>query len=169
MELHHDSYRIYINNPKTGMTEAEIMRAKGYNQKDVLQAEVQKAYAEGIGNMGPDVSNGGGGSSIVGDMMGLGVGMAAANAIMPQISNMMQGMNTQQPTNTAAPAAPAPAAPSADMWDCPCGQKNIIGNFCNNCGSKRPVAVSGDAWDCSCGLKGIVGNFCNNCGKKRGE
>ncbi len=154
-----------------GMTEAEIMRAKGYNQKDVLQAEVQKAYAEGIGNMGPDVTNGGGGgSSIVGDMMGLGVGMAAANAIMPQISNMMSGMNTQQqPTNTAAPAAPAPAAPSADMWDCSCGQKNIIGNFCNNCGSKRPVAVSGDAWDCSCGLKGIVGNFCNNCGKKRGE
>lgn len=151
-----------------GLTEAEVMRAKGYNQKDVLQAEVQKAYAEGIGNMGPDVSNGGGGSSIVGDMMGLGVGMAAANAIMPQISNMMQGMNTQQqPTNTQAPAAPA--APSADMWDCSCGQKNIVGNFCNNCGSKRPVTVSGDAWDCSCGLKGIVGNFCNNCGKKRGE
>ena len=151
-----------------GMTEAEVMRAKGYNQKDVLQAEVQKAYAEGIGNMGPDVSNGGGGSSIVGDMMGLGVGMAAANAIMPQISNMMQGMNTQQqPANTQAPAAPA--APSADMWDCSCGQKNIVGNFCNNCGSKRPVTVSGDAWDCSCGLKGIVGNFCNNCGKKRGE
>lgn len=34
-----------------GITEAEIMQAKGYTQKDVLQAEVQKAYAEGIGNM----------------------------------------------------------------------------------------------------------------------
>ena len=147
-----------------GMTEAEIMRAKGYNQKDVLQAEVQKAYAEGIGNMGPDVSNGGG-SSIVGDMMGLGVGMAAANAIMPQIGNMMQGMNGQQTTNNTA----APAAPAADTWDCSCGQKGVIGNFCNNCGSKRPVTLTGDSWDCSCGLKGIVGNFCNNCGKKRGE
>ncbi|MCR4884456.1 MAG: SPFH domain-containing protein, partial [Clostridiales bacterium] len=66
-----------------GLTEAEIMRAKGYTQRDVLQAEVQKSYAEGIGNMGPVVSGGGGGSSIVGDMLGLGVGMAAASAIAP--------------------------------------------------------------------------------------
>lgn len=148
-----------------GLTEAEIMRAKGYNQKDVLQAEVQKAYAEGIGNMGPEVSNGGGGSSIVGDMMGLGVGMAAANAIMPQIGNMMQGIGAQQPAdnNTAA----APAAPSADTWDCTCGNKGVVGNFCNNCGAPRPAQES--RWDCSCGQKGIFGNFCNNCGKKRGE
>ena len=147
-----------------GMAEAEVMRAKGYNEKDVLNAEVQKAYAEGIGNMGPEVSNGGG-SSIVGDMMGLGVGMAAANAIMPQIGNMMQGMNTQQQANNTSTST----APSVDTWDCSCGQKGVVGNFCNNCGSKRPVTLSGDSWDCSCGLKGIVGNFCNNCGKKRGE
>ena len=146
-----------------GLTEAEVMRAKGYNQKDVLQAEVQKAYAEGIGNMGPDVSNGGGGSSIVGDMMGLGVGMAAANAIMPQISGMMQGIGAQQPANNTASSDTT--APSADTWDCSCGQKNIVGNFCNNCGSKKPLPE--DTWDCSCGFKGIVGNFCNNCGAPR--
>ncbi len=148
-----------------GLAEAEVMRAKGYNEKDVLQAEVQKAYAEGIGNMGPEVSNGGGGSSIVGDMMGLGVGMAAANAIMPQIGNMMQGIGGQQTANNTQ-AAPAP---SPDAWDCSCGQKGVVGNFCNNCGSKRPLPVAPDTWDCSCGLKGIVGNYCNNCGKKRGE
>ena len=79
-----------------GMTEAEIMAAKGYNQKDVLQAEVQKAYAEGIGNMGPDVVNGGGSSGIVGDMVGLGVGMAAAGNIMPQIGNMFQNGKTDE-------------------------------------------------------------------------
>jgi membrane protease subunit (stomatin/prohibitin family) len=85
-----------------GLTEAEIMAAKGYNQKDVLQAEVQKAYAEGIGNMGPDVVNGGGGgSSVVGDMLGLGVGMAAASTIMPQVGNMFGNM--QQPAQSAAP------------------------------------------------------------------
>ena len=83
-----------------GLTEAEIMAAKGYNQKDVLQAEVQKAYAEGIGNMGPDTVNGGG-SSVVGDMLGLGVGMAAASTIMPQIGNMFGNM--QQPAQPAAP------------------------------------------------------------------
>ena len=88
-----------------GLTEAEVMAAKGYNQKDVLQAEVQKAYAEGIGNMGPDtVNGGGGGSSVMSDMLGLGVGMAAAGTIMPQIGNMFGGVQPQQP---AAPAQPA--------------------------------------------------------------
>lgn len=87
-----------------GLTEAEIMAAKGYNQKDVLQAEVQKAYAEGIGNMGPDTVSGGGGSSVMSDMLGLGVGMAAAGTIMPQIGNMFGGAQPQQP-----------AAPQDDM------------------------------------------------------
>ena len=58
-----------------GFAEAEVMAAKGYTQKDVLAADVQKAYAEGIGNM---TINGGGG--VAGDMIGLGVGMAAAGS-----------------------------------------------------------------------------------------
>ena len=33
------------------IAEAEVVRAKGYTEKDVIQEEVQKAYAEGIGNM----------------------------------------------------------------------------------------------------------------------
>ena len=51
------------------------MRAKGYTDKDVIQAEVQKAFAEAIGNM--NISGGG----AAGDMIGLGVGMAAAGAL----------------------------------------------------------------------------------------
>ena len=86
-----------------GLTEAEIMAAKGYTQKDVLQAEVQKAYAEGIGNMGPAVSAGGG-SGIVGDMLGLGVGMAAASAIAPQIGNVFQNIKPQEAQQPAQPA-----------------------------------------------------------------
>ena len=144
-----------------GMTEAEIMRAKGYNQRDVLQAEVQKSYAEGIGNMGPVVSGGGGGSSIVGDMMGLGVGMAAASAIAPQLGNMMQGFNPQ--------GQPAQVPLAGDAWDCACGQKGITGNFCSNCGSRRPTPAAANSWDCACGQKGITGNFCSNCGAKRPE
>ena len=150
-----------------GLTEAEIMQAKGYTQRDVIQAEVQKAYAEGIGNMGPAITTGGGGSSIIGDMMGLGVGMAAASAIAPQIGGMMQGFQIN-PTAAPAMAAPGTAAPvMGDSWDCTCGMKGVVGNFCNNCGAKRPAMMT--AWDCTCGMKGIVGNFCNNCGKKRGE
>ncbi len=89
-----------------GLTEAEIMAAKGYNQKDVLQADVQKAYAEGIGNMGPAIS-GGGGSSVITDMLGLGVGMAAASTIAPQIGGMFNGMQPQQSQQSAQPAQPA--------------------------------------------------------------
>lgn len=145
----------------TGLTEAEIMQAKGYNQRDVLQAEVQKAYAEGIGNMGPAISAGGG-SSIVGDMMGLGLGMAAASAVAPQIGGMLQGMNPQAQQNPMSTTVA-----DSNVWDCSCGQKGITGNFCSNCGSKRPVKLTG--WNCSCGQTGITGNFCSNCGKKREE
>lgn len=152
-----------------GMTEAEIMRAKGYTEKDVLQSEVQKAYAEGIGNMGPAISGGGGGSSIVGDMMGLGVGMAAASAIAPQIGGMMQGMNFQAQDVNGAPQMANPGVQPANTWDCSCGQTGITGNFCSNCGAKKPEPTSPATWDCSCGQTGITGNFCSNCGAKKPE
>ena len=142
-----------------GLTEAEIMAAKGYSQRDVLQSEVQKAYAEGLGNMGPVISGGGGGSSIVGDMLGLGVGMAAASAIAPQLGGMIQGLNPQMQRTASVPGS----------WDCSCGQKNIIGNFCSNCGSRRPAPAAANTWDCACGQKGITGNFCSNCGARRPE
>lgn len=161
-----------------GLTEAEIMQAKGYSQKDVIQAEVQKAYAESIGNMGPAITAGGGGtSSIIGDMMGLGVGMAAVSAIAPQVGGMLQGFSQQaqaaqvgqQPQTTQLGQQPQPAMPTMDTWDCACGNKNIVGMFCNMCGSKKPESVKADTWDCVCGNKGIVGNFCNMCGARRPE
>ena len=143
-----------------GLTEAEVMAAKGYNQKDVLQAEVQKAYAEGIGNMGPDVVNGGGGgSNIVGDMLGLGVGMAAAGTIMPQIGNLFGNM---QPQGANQPAAPA------NGWECACGTKGITTNFCPNCGKAKPAPA--DSWTCpNCRKSGITFNFCPDCGTKKPE
>lgn len=165
-----------------GLTEAEIMRAKGYTEKDVLQAEVQKAYAEGIGNMGPAITSGGG-SSIVGDMLGLSVGMAAANAIAPQLGGMIQGMgnpmmqnannsmfqglntqNTQMNNNQTMQQSQV-----SGTWDCSCGQKGIVGNFCSNCGNKKPEPQNTDTWNCSCGQMGIVGNFCSNCGNRKPE
>ena len=167
-----------------GLTEAEIMQAKGYNQKDVLQAEVQKAYAEGLGNM----TIGGGAGGVMGDMLGLGVGLAAAGQVAPQIGNLFSGM---QGNPTASAVMPTPAADSwqcacgntatgmfcnncgsrkpapVETWDCTCGNKGIVGNFCNNCGARKPEKP--DVWDCTCGNKGIVGNFCNNCGAKKPE
>lgn len=99
----------------SGFAEAEIMRAKGYTEKDVLQAEVQKAYAEGLGNMG---ANGGGGG-LVGDFVGLGAGLAAAGTIGNQISEMFKGL------------AGAPASETKT-------EQPATGGFCINCGAKLP-------------------------------
>lgn len=165
-----------------GLTEAEIMRAKGYSQKDVLQADVQKAYAEGIGNM--NISGSGG---MMGDILGLEAGLAAAGSIAPQIGNMfgrMQFGQSSVPQNSTIPdtwqcncgnAASGmfcnncgnkkPSA--AETWDCTCGNKNIIGNFCNNCGAKKPELLK--PWNCTCGNKNIIGNFCNMCGAGKPE
>lgn len=149
-----------------GLAEADVMQAQGYNKRDVLQAEVQKAYAQGIGEMGPAISTGGGGNGIIGDMLGLGLGMAAAGAVAPQLGSMMQsfGQNT-----AAAPASAAPAAPAMG-WDCACGMKNIQSRFCPECGAKKPEQKPADTWDCpNCGTKGITGKFCGECGCKKPE
>ena len=174
-----------------GQAEAQVMKAKGYSQKDVIQADVQKAYAEGIGNMGPAISSGGGSGGIVGDIMGIGIGMAAAQVVAPQVGTMFKGISPDQSNETAS-QAPAgwdcpvcgfknitsrfcpdcgsgkPGGAPASTWDCPCGNKNITGMFCNMCGAKKPETKS-DTWDCPCGNKNITGMFCNMCGAKKPE
>ena len=149
-----------------GLTEAEVMAAKGYSQKDVLQAEVQKSYAQAIGDMGPAISAGGGGSGLMGDLLGLGVGMAAATTVAPQIGNMMKGFQMPNMSGEAAPAAPA-----AEGWECPeCGTKNIQSRFCPNCGGRKPEPKPADTWDCpACGAKNIRSKFCPECGSKKPE
>ena len=156
-----------------GIAEAEVMAAKGYNQKDVLAAEVQKAYAEGIGNM--NISGSGGG--VAGDMIGLSVGMAAAGVVAPQLGNMFNGM---APTATAEPAAkctkcgadlPANAkfclecgerVVAAGMIVCPeCGNTVAKGKFCPECGYKFVTACP------KCGSDLVPGaKFCPECGEK---
>ncbi len=144
----------------TGLTDAEIMKAKGYDQRDVLRTEVQKAYAESIGEMGPAITTGGSsGSGILGDMLGLGVGMAAVGAVAPQIGDMMQSFRQ------AAPEAQAPG----DGWVCPqCGAMNHAAKFCPECGAKRPEAKPAGIWNCmQCGHTGITSKFCPECGAKK--
>ena len=153
-----------------GLAEAEVMAAQGYNQKDVLAADVQKAYAEGIGNMTIT-----GGGSVAGDMIGLGVGMAAAGAVAPQLGEMFKG--------AAAPAAveskcakcgaalPANAkfclecgekVTSADTVTCPqCNKEVAKGKFCPECGYKFVTICPKCNADVPAGAK-----FCLECGEK---
>lgn len=161
-----------------GIAEAEVMAAKGYTQRDVLAADVQKAYAEGIGNM---TINGGAGGSVAGDMLGLGVGMAAAGAVAPQLGEMFKGMNSSTgPVETATAKCakcgavlPANAkfclecgekvpVPSSDTVDCPnCGKTVAKGKFCSECGYKFVTVCPKCGNDVPAGAK-----FCLDCGEK---
>lgn len=135
-----------------GMAEAEIMAAKGYTQRDVLAADVQKAYAEGIGNMTINGSAGG----VAGDMIGLGVGMAAAGAVAPKLGEMFKGVT---------PTAPQERA-SAKCAKCGAALPENA-KFCNECGEKVVMAGAGETVVCpSCGKSVVKGKFCPECGTK---
>ena len=139
-----------------GFAEAEVMRAKGYDGKDVLTAEVQKAYAEGLGNM---TINGGGG--VAGDMIGLGVGMAAAGAVAPQLGDMFKGFAPSTPTT-------APTSEESTAKCAKCGAtlpQNA--KFCLECGEKVAPAVPEEMIVCpKCGNTVAKGKFCPECGHK---
>ncbi len=147
-----------------GLVEAEVMQAKGYSQKDVLQAEVQMAYAEGLGQFG---ANGGGGGGMVGDFVSLGVGMAAAGQMGAQMGNMFQGFGMNNPAAAPAPApAPAaePAAPAAAKCS-KCGADlHLNAKFCLECGEK--VVPAGQVVCPGCGSSVPKGKFCPECGHR---
>ncbi len=137
-----------------GFAEAEVMAAKGYNQRDVLQAEVQKAYAEGIGNMGAN----GGGSGIVGDFVGLGVGLAAAGNVSSQMGEMFKGFT---PTPVATPAETTQKCVKCGAT-LPANAK-----FCLECGEKVTAPIAEGTVVCpECGKTVVKGKFCPECGHK---
>lgn len=122
------------------------MRAKGYTQKDVIQVDVQKSFAQGIGNMG---GNGVSGSGILSDMLGLGVGLSAAGAVSAPVTDLLKGI-TQGNTGNIQCAK--------------CGKKTPKGKFCIECGSVL-------ARHCSRSRAEIPGEarFCPQCGTRTEE
>lgn len=142
---------------KQAQIEAQEMQMKGYSQKDVLQADVQKAYADALGQFG---ANGGGvGGGMLNDIAGLGVAMGAIGSVAGMTKEAMSPMMNM---GTAAVQRPV------NGWNCSCGQTGITTNFCPNCGIAKPEIKSG--WNCgNCGQTGIMSNFCPNCGAKKPE
>lgn len=135
-----------------GLAEAEVMRAKGYTEKDVIQAEVQKAYAEGIGNM--NISGTGGG--VAGDMIGLGVGIAAAGAVSGPIGEMFKGIGT----------IPSSEPQKTTTVKCPGCNSDVPENskFCPECGAKIETLTENEIICPACGKKTSKGKFCMECG-----
>lgn len=141
----------------SGIAEADVMRAKGYSQKDVLQADVQKAYAESIGNMTIGGSGGTGGG-IAGDMLGLGLGMAAAGAVAPRLGDMFKGFT---PSTTAETPVPETKCEKCGAT-LPSNAK-----FCLECGEKVSPKLPVDTVVCpECGNTVAKGKFCPECGHK---
>ena len=135
--------------------EAMEMRMKGYTYQQETSRQVgMEAMKNGI------VGNGSSGS-LLGDIAGLGVTLGAMGSVMNMTKDVVSPI-VHSVENSAAPSNTG----EMNTWDCICGSKENIGNFCSNCGTKKPET---NVWDCSCGQKNIMGNFCNNCGKKRGE
>jgi len=145
-----------------GFAEAEVMRQKGYNEKDVIQAEVQKAFAQGIGEMGSNGGSAGGGT--VSDIMGLGIGMAAAGAMSGPMSEMFKGFANISATpedNTVQPAQ------SASIVCSQCGHMiSEQAKFCPECGNKIEVKAADEVFCPNCGQKTKRGKFCMECGSK---
>lgn len=141
-----------------GLAEAEVMKEQGYNKKDEFQRDVQTAYAAGIGSMG-----GGSGGSMASEIVGLGVGIAAAGAVRGQVTEALNGMAAPKAAEEAPESASA-AQPKAG-WKCACGCEDNRGKFCAECGQPKPVVA---LWDCpQCGSKGNYRKFCVECGAPR--
>ena len=95
---------------------------------------------------------------MVGDMLGLGVGMAAMGAVAPQVGEMMRGFAPSQG------AAEKPASP--EKIPCPqCG--NLLplnAKFCLECGAKIEALGENEMICPACGKKTPKGKFCMECG-----
>lgn len=137
-----------------GFAEAEIMAAKGITEKDYVQADVQKAFAEGIGNMG---GNGGAGGGVMSDIVGLGVGIQAAGAMSGQLGGIFNGI---------AGGAQAPGAAAQGSIQCANCGNTLPANakFCLECGTKVENLAENEMLCPVCGKKTAKGKFCMECG-----
>lgn len=147
-----------------GLAEAEVMRAKGYTEKDIIEAGVQKAYAEGLGKFGSNAGggNGGGGNGIAGDMIGMMAGMKVAETMLGKMDGFMGKMGGTQ----ANPAQNSSPLPETKLTCKKCGAEIPKGSkFCLNCGEKVEVTDSPKMIVCpNCGKTVPEGKFCSECG-----
>lgn len=137
--------------------EAMEMKMKGYTYQQETSRQVGlEAMKNGLGGSDGGVAGG------LGDIASLGVVLGAMGGVIGMAKDTMAPIfeNTTQIGQSVGSTA------VSGSWDCICGQKNILSNFCPNCGAKKSALA---AWNCSCGMTGITTNFCPNCGCKKPE
>ncbi len=136
--------------------EAMEMKMKGYTYQQETARQV------GLEAMKNGLTGGEGGSSMLGDIAGLGMTLGAMGSVV--------GMTKEAMSPVIDSLKPVTTNVVADGWDCACGEKNITRKFCPECGSPKPAPKAADTWDCpACGEKGITSKFCPECGAKKPE
>lgn len=137
--------------------EAAEMRMKGYTyQQETARMVGTEAMKNGIA----------GGNGGLGDIAGLGVTLGAMGGVIGMTKEAMKPL-TEDSVQMGQMVNQGIKQGTEFTWNCSCGQQNIIGKFCPECGSKKPEPAQ--TWDCSCGAKGLSGKFCPECGNKRPE
>ncbi|MCR4596579.1 MAG: SPFH domain-containing protein [Lachnospiraceae bacterium] len=127
----------------------ELQKAAAYTNPNLAAAAMVNATSNAM-----QTAAGNSGGAAIG-FMGMNMAQQAGGINAQNLYAMGAQQQAQQQ------AAPAPAAVAG--WDCACGQKNITGNFCPECGAKRPET---SGWTCSCGTVN-QGKFCTACGAQK--
>lgn len=140
--------------------EAEEMRMKGYTYQQETSRQVGlEAMKNGIG--GAESS---GLLAGIGDLAGLGIGLGAMGSVIGMTKDAVGTMFTE--SGQMVRNVPGVPQISSFSWNCSCGQKNLTGKFCPECGLRYPETAS--EWICAeCGTRN-TGKFCPECGAKRG-
>ena len=103
-------------------------------------------------NATSNLGNGG----IASSLMGIGLGFGLASPIAKEVTKVAGIVDANS-------TVPSPQ-PQTNGWACSCGAKNVLSNFCPNCGNKKPLTA---LWNCpNCGAIGITSAFCPSCGYK---
>ena len=100
----------------------------------------------------------------MGDMLGLGVGMAAMGAMAPQVGEMLKGFNVG---GIAGAGGTTEANQPAQTAKCPTCGSELPANakFCLECGTKIELLSDNEMICPACGKKTPKGKFCIECGQ----
>ena len=153
MKQQHADLYLKTREEEIKKAEALEMKMKGYTYQQETSRQVG---LEAMKNGGAA----GGLSGMTGEMMQMGVGLGVMGGVIGMTKEAVSPV-TQQMGGVMQQAA------NVTGWDCPCGQKGIMSNFCPNCGAKKPEPPK--RWNCACGKTGIEGRFCPECGAKKPE
>jgi hypothetical protein len=151
---------------------------KGYTYAQETQRQIGlEAVKGGI------VKEGGSGSGL-GEVASLGLTLGAVGGVINLTKDALGPIN-----NNSLGIGQAVGGMMTQGWSCSCGETNITGKFCSNCGAKQVTpnekwecacgstvnknfcaecgAKKPVSWNCVCGNSGIMGKFCSECGAKR--